>query len=733
MADKLYDLMDWAGIEAIVYSEEDHPRRILGPRLVKGGVLIQCFFPGREKVMVKTLKDQKKYPMTMEDEAGFFAVLLAGKEIPDYVFVVQEEGKYKEYKDPYRFPGRITKEDEVQFAHGIGYHIYEKLGAHPVRSGHTNGVHFAVWAPNALRVSVAGDFNNWDGRMHPMEKHEESGIFELFIPQVKPGDIYKYEIKLRDGLTYLKADPFANAAQLRPDTASVVANLKRYRWQDREWMRARKNVQKEDRPMYIYEVHLGSFCRPQDDRPFCNYREIAVKLAEYVKEMGYTHVELMPVMEHPLDESWGYQVTGYYAPTSRYGTPEDFMAFVDHMHREGIGVILDWVPAHFPKDDFGLSSFDGTGLFEHQDPRQGIHPHWGTKIFNYGRPQVSNFLIANAMFWADKYHVDGIRMDAVASMLYLDYGRRDGEWVANIYGGNENLEAVEFLKHLNSMMKKMYPDVLMIAEESTAWPMVTGDVKKDGLGFDYKWNMGWMNDFLGYLQYDPVFRGAHHNELTFSMIYAYSEKFLLSLSHDEFVHEKGSMIQKMPGDEEQKYANMRAALAYMISHPGKKLLFMGQDFAQEQEWSEARGLDWELLEEEKHHKFWQFMKDAVHLYKSQPALYEQDFDPEGFEWINAMEWERNILSFLRTDKKGEHQLLIVCNFSALPYEEYRVGVPRAGKYKEIFNSDAKTYGGSGMVNPRVKSSRTEECDDREHSIKIKLASLSVSVFEYRKG
>ena len=733
MADKLYNLMDWAAIEAVVYSEEAHPARILGPRLVKEGVLIQCFFPDRKQVMVKTLKDQKKHRMTMEDEAGFFAALLPGKEIPEYVFVVQEEGKYKEYKDPYRFPGRITKEDEVQFSHGIGYKIYEKLGAHPVRSGHTNGVHFAVWAPNALRVSVVGDFNGWDGRMYPMEKHEESGIFELFLPQARPGDLYKYEIKLKDGLTYLKADPFANAAQLRPETASVVANLKRHHWQDREWMKNRKKYHSEDSPVYIYEVHLGSFKKPDDGRSFYNYREIAVLLADYVKEMGYTHVELMPVMEHPLDESWGYQVTGYYAPTSRYGTPEDFMAFVDHMHEAGIGVILDWVPAHFPKDDFGLASFDGTKLFEHLDPRQGMHPHWGTLIFNYGRPQVSNFLIANAMFWADKYHVDGIRMDAVASMLYLDYGKNDGEWVANMYGGNENLEAIEFLKHLNSMMKKLYPDVMMIAEESTAWPMVTGDVKKDGLGFDYKWNMGWMNDFLGYMQYDPVFRGAHHNELTFSMIYAYSEKFMLSLSHDEFVHEKGSMIRKMPGDENARYANMRAALAYMLCHPGKKLLFMGQDFAQEQEWSEARGLDWELLEEEEHQIFHRFMKDAIHFYKTQPALYEQDYSVEGFEWINAMEWEKNILSFLRTDRKKEHCLLVVCNFSALPFAEYTVGVPKAGKYKEIFNSDAKMYGGGGMVNPRVKNSRSVECDDRENSITVKLAPLSVSIFEYRKG
>ncbi|WP_411338215.1 1,4-alpha-glucan branching protein GlgB [Ruminococcus gauvreauii] len=733
MADKLYDLMDWAAIEAIVYSEENKPRRTLGPRVTKDGVLIQCFFPEKTKVMLKTTADRVNHRMKMQDENGFFAILLPGKKIPEYVYVIQEEGKYKEYEDPYAFPTQITHEEEVQFSHGICYDIYEKLGAHPMRVNGRRGVHFAVWAPNALRVSVVGDFNGWDGRMYQMEKLEESGIFELFIPGIEADELYKFELKLRDGLTYLKADPYANAAQLRPDTASVVTNLRKYRWNDQSWMTNRKKVQGEDKPMYIYELHLGSFRKPEDGRLFCNYREIAPVLVDYVRETGYTHVELMPVMEHPLDESWGYQVSGYYAPTRRYGSPQDFMAFVDALHEAGIGVILDWVPAHFPKDIAGLAAFDGTCLYEHQDPRQGMHPHWGTLIFNYGRPQVSNFLISNALFWAEKYHIDGIRMDAVASMLYLDYGKNDGEWVANIYGGNENLEAIEFLRHLNSIFKKRYPDVMMIAEESTSWPKVTESVKKDGLGFDYKWNMGWMNDFLGYMEYDPVFRGAHHNELTFSMVYAYSERFLLGLSHDEFVHEKKSLIEKMPGDDEQKFSNMRAALTYMVCHPGKKLLFMGQDFAQIQEWSESRQLDWDLMEEPKHREFYEFFKALLKMYKSCPALYERDYDTEGFIWINEMEWEKNILTFMRCGKKRDDMLLIVCNFSAVSYPEYQVGVPKAGKYKEIFNSDAKKYGGSGMVNPRVKASRPVECDERADSVKIKAAPLSVAVFEYRKG
>ncbi len=731
MADKLYDMMDWAEIEAVQYSEEKYPRNILGPRVTPEGILIQCFFPEEEKVSLRTLSDRKLHAMTEED-GGYFAILLPGKKIPRYTFVLGDKKEGREIYDPYAFPSQITEKEEARFQAGICYDIYEKLGAHPMTVQGVEGVNFAVWAPNALRVSVVGDFNRWDGRtcqMHCLD----SGIFELFIPGLKAGDLYKYEIKAKGGLTYLKADPYANAAQMRPDTASVVADLRDYEWQDQEWMRTRGEKQGYQDPMFIYEVHLGSWKKPKEgEKEFYNYRELAPLLAEYVKDMGYTHVELMPVMEHPLDESWGYQVTGYYAPTSRYGSPEDFMYFMDYMHREGIGVILDWVPAHFPRDTFGLSAFDGTCLYEHQDPRKGFHPHWGTLIYNYGRPEVKNFLIANALFWADKYHADGIRMDAVASMLYLDYGKQDGEWVANIYGGNENLEAIEFLKHLNSIFKKKYPSALLIAEESTAWPKITGDLEDEGLGFDYKWNMGWMNDFLNYMKYDPVYRGSHHDELTFSMIYNYSERFLLSLSHDEVVHGKGTLVQKMPGEYEQKLSNLRLAYGYLTAHPGKKLLFMGQEFGQDMEWDEKKELDWEALEYPAHTQMKDYMKALLHLYRSCPALYRDDFKTEGFEWINCLEWEKNLLVFLRKTEKEEDTLLVVCNFSNVVYEDYQVGVPYPGKYKEIFNSDSAVYGGAGNVNPRVKMSRDQECDERKQSIKIKVPPLGISIFQYTK-
>ena len=587
MSDKLYELMDWPEIEAVVYSEEYAPREILGPHVTGDGVLVQCFFPGADKVTVKMTKDGREYPMSKEDDAGYFAVLLSGRKIPEYTYLVEQEGEQIECYDAYAFPCQITLEEEQKFINGICYDIYEKLGAHPMTVNGVDGVYFAVWAPNAARVSVVGDFNHWDGRVYQMQRLSVSGIYELFIPQIPVGSLYKYELKLKDGLTYLKADPYANQAELRPATASVVADLTQYVWKDQTWMKERKKIQTEDAPMFVYEMHLASWKKPEDGREFYNYRELAPMIVAYVKEMGYTHVELMPVMEHPFDASWGYQVTGYYAPTSRYGSPEDFMYFVDTLHQAGIGVILDWVPAHFPRDTFGLANFDGTCLYEHLDPRQGYHPHWGTLIYNYGRPQVKNFLIANALFWTEKFHADGIRFDAVASMLYLDYGKNDGEWIANIYGGNENLDAVELLKHLNSIFKKKHPDALLIAEESTAWPRVTGSVDtEDGLGFDYKWNMGWMNDFVGYMSNDPYFRGAHHNELTFSMVYAYSERFMLSLSHDEVVHQKGSLLEKMPGTEDKKFANLRAAYGFFMTHPGKKLLFMGQEYGQVHEWAE---------------------------------------------------------------------------------------------------------------------------------------------------
>ena len=725
--------MDWPEIEAVVYSEEYAPREILGPHVTGDGVLVQCFFPGADKVTVKTTKDGREYPMSKEDDAGYFAVLLSGRKIPEYTYLVEQEGEQIECYDAYAFPCQITLEEEQKFINGICYDIYEKLGAHPMTVNGVDGVYFAVWAPNAARVSVVGDFNHWDGRVYQMQRLSVSGIYELFIPQIPVGSLYKYELKLKDGLTYLKADPYANQAELRPATASVVADLTKYIWKDQTWMKERKKIQTEDAPMFVYEMHLASWKKPEDGREFYNYRELAPMIVAYVKEMGYTHVELMPVMEHPFDASWGYQVTGYYAPTSRYGSPEDFMYFVDTLHQAGIGVILDWVPAHFPRDTFGLANFDGTCLYEHLDPRQGYHPHWGTLIYNYGRPQVKNFLIANALFWTEKFHADGIRFDAVASMLYLDYGKNDGEWVANIYGGNENLDAVELLKHLNSIFKKKHPDALLIAEESTAWPRVTGSVDtEEGLGFDYKWNMGWMNDFIGYMSNDPYFRGAHHNELTFSMVYAYSERFMLSLSHDEVVHQKGSLLEKMPGTEDKKFANLRAAYGFFMAHPGKKLLFMGQEYGQVHEWAENKALDWEDLEKPAHRQMQNYMKALIQLYKTHPALWKLDYDSDGFEWINCVEWEKSMVTFLRKSQKQEDTLVVICNFSDVAYEEELVGVPYAGKYKEILNSDAKEYGGTGVVNPRVKIAKKEETDDRPYTIKVKVAPLSVAIYSFTK-
>ena len=557
-----------------------------------------------------------------------------------------------------------------------------------------------------------------------------SGIFEIFIPGVKAGDNYKYEIKLKTGLTYLKADPYGNAAQLRPETASVVADLRNFKWEDKEFIKKRKTFRKENAPISVYELYLGSFLAPKDDEEYANYREIADKLIPYVKEMGYTHVELMPVMEHPLDASWGYQVIGYYAPTARYGTPEDFMYFVNELHKAGIGVILDWVPAHFPRDIYGLSSFDGTCLYENPDEQRRSHPHWGTLVFDYGRPEVSNYLIANALFWVEKFHADGIRMDAVASMLYLDYGRNPGEWTANIYGGNENLEAVELIKHLNSMMGKRNPGVLRIAEESTAWPMVTGSLEDGGLGFDLKWNMGWMNDYLDYIKYDPYFRSHHHSELTFSMIYAYSEKFMLVFSHDEAVHGKSSMLGKMPGEREQKFANLRLTYAYMFTHPGRKLLFMGQDIGEFSEWNEMRQTEWELLKYPDHKGMAALVKKLNELYTTKPALYEWDDKPEGFAWINSINSTENLLTFLRKTRKKESLLVVAANFSGVE-KQVKIGVPYEGSYKEILNTDAEEFGGSGMINKRAKRAVKKEWDDRPYSVSITLAPLSVSILEFR--
>lgn len=732
MSSNLYDLMDWAEIEGIVYSEEDNPHSILGPHITEEGILIQAFVPTAQSISVKVLGTTKEYEMELEDEEGFFAVLLPRKTIPSYVYIIKDkDGTVRETSDPYMFSPQITEKEADKFNAGINYSIYDKLGAHEMQLKGIDGVYFAVWAPFALRVSVVGEFNHWDGRCHQMRRFMDSGIFEIFIPGLKAGDIYKYEIKFKGGLVVLKSDPYAFSAELRPDTASVVADLEGFEWGDGKWLESRKAQDMDKLPMSVYEVHLGSFEKPED-KLFYNYREIAPKLAKYVKEMGYTHIELMPIMEHPLDESWGYQVTGYYAPTSRYGTPKDFMYFMDYMHKQGIGVILDWVPAHFPRDTFGMSNFDGTCLYEHKDPRQGYHPHWGTLIYNYGRPEVRNFLIANALFWLEKYHADGIRMDAVASMLYLDYGKNDGEWVANIYGGNENLEAVEFLRQLSDAFKARNDGALLIAEESTAWPKVTGSTDDEGLGFDFKWNMGWMNDFVKYMEYDPYFRSHHYGELVFSMVYAYSEKFILALSHDEVVHGKGSMLEKMPGEMDKKFSNLRAAYGFMIAHPGKKLLFMGQDIGQHLEWAEDKSVQWEVLENEENKQFNEYVKELNALYKKEPALYKLDYDTEGFEWINNISAIENIVVFLRKTENIEDTLLIICNFSDVVYEDRKIGVPYVGKYKEIFSSDNTKFGGDGNVNKRAKASAKDECDGREDSIKVTVPSLGFSVFKFIK-
>lgn len=731
LEDKVYEKMDWAKIEAITYSEEDQPHDFLGAHVGKDGILIQAFLPGASKVWVQNKRTKKEFEMFQEDEAGFFATIVPGKRVFPYRFIVQDEqGNSREVEDPYAFASTVDLEDENLFLNGVHTTLYEKLGAHPMEIDGVSGTAFAVWAPNALRVSVVGDFNNWNGKVHQMRRLENSGIFEIFIPGVQVGSLYKYEIKLRGDVTFLKADPYGNACELRPDTASIVKDLSSYEWEDVEWCKKREKVDYQKEPMAVYEVHLGSWKRKSEEEGgFYNYRELAPMLAEYVKKMNYTHIELMPIMEHPLDESWGYQVTGYYAVTSRYGTPEDFMFFVDYMHKKGIGVILDWVPAHFPRDHFALANFDGTCLYENSDPRRGAHPDWGTLIFDFGKPQVNNFLIANALFWAEKYHIDGIRMDAVASMLYLDYGRRDGEWLPNIYGGNENLEVEQLLRDLNTIMKKKHKGVLMIAEESTAWPMVSGAVEEGGLGFDFKWNMGWMNDFLRYMRVDPLFRKGDHNALTFGMLYQYTENFILVFSHDEVTHGKGSMIGKMFGTYEQKFANLRVAYGYMMTHPGKKLLFMGQDFAQFDEWNEKESLQWELPEQfEMHEKMQNYVKALNRLYLDYPALYRKDSDPSGFEWINCMDSERSIVSYLRKNEELDEMLLVVCNFTPVTYENFKIGVPFKGKYKETFNSDREEFGGEGHVNPRVKQSKAEVCDEREQSISIVVPPLGISVF-----
>ena len=627
----------------------------------------------------------------------------------------------------------FTDLDSYLFGHSTHYELYKKMGAHPAVEDGTEGVWFTVWAPNALGVNVVGDFNGWDDYASPMNKVADMGVFEIFVPGACAGQYYKFRIISRKGKIIYKADPYAFECELRPGTASKISDSSGYKWKDSKWMKQRASFTPDGSALAIYEVHPGSWMKHpySDENPygFYTYRQFADRLIEYVKDMGYTHVELMGIAEHPLDASWGYQVTGYYAPTSRYGTPEDFKYLIDEMHKNGIGVILDWVPAHFPKDDFALACFDGDAVYEHEDPRQGEHPDWGTKIFNYGRPQVENFLIANALYWIEEFHVDGLRVDAVASMLYLDYGRKDGQWVANKYGGKENLEAVEFFKHLNSLIKERDKGVMMIAEESTAWPKVTHKPEDGGLGFTLKWNMGWMHDFLEYMKLDPYFRKNNHNKMTFAMTYAYSENYILVLSHDEVVHLKCSMIEKMPGYPDDKFENLKAGYAFMFGHPGKKLLFMGQDIGQHREWSEEREIDWYLLQEPNNEHLQAWVRDLLHLYTKYECLYANDNRYGGFQWINADDAYRSIFSFIRWNVTGEENLIFICNFTPMDRPDYCFGVPREGTYHLVLDSRNIKYGGTHEVPLKYKA-QDGECDGQPFYVAYDLPAYGVAVFKF---
>ena len=628
-------------------------------------------------------------------------------------------------------PYEIGELDQYLLGQGNHYEIYKKLGAHLVEDGDKKGTYFAVWAPNAQKVSVIGEFNDWDLTADVMERNDPVGIYTCFVEGAKENEMYKFCIETKKGELLYKADPYANYAELRPGTASRITDISKIKWTDKAWMDQRLKWDHKEKPMSIYEVHIGSWRKhPEDEDGFYNYREFAKEIVKYVHDMGYTHIELMGIAEHPFDGSWGYQVTGYFAPTSRYGTPEDFAWMINYLHKNKIGVILDWVPAHFPKDAHGLADFDGAPEYEYADPRMGEHPDWGTKIFDFGKNEVKNFLISNALFWIEHFHIDGLRVDAVASILYLDYGKKDGEWVPNEFGGNKNLQAVEFFKHLNSVVLGRNPGAVMIAEESTAWPKVTGEVEDDGLGFSLKWNMGWMHDFTEYMKLDPLFRkGAHYN-MTFAMSYAYSEKYILVLSHDEVVHLKCSMINKMPGLGWEKFENLKAAYAFMMGHSGKKLLFMGQDFAQLREWSEKRELDWYLLAEKEHQQMQSWVRDLLHLYRRRKAFYEQDNTWEGFEWINADDRDRSIYSFVRHAKGGKQNLLFVISFTPVAREDYRVGVPKRKQYRLILNSDEEKYGGTGKKRPAVYKAEKSECDGRPYSFAYSLPAYGVAIFEF---
>ncbi len=718
-------------IERVVHAEHWDPFQVLGPHRLSGDggrLAVRAFLPEAASASV-VVEKQPPIPMRPVHPMGLFeAVLPIGVHSSTYrLRVTDRDKRVTERHDPYAFPPLLTDFDLHLFSEGRLYRAYEKLGSHLATIAGVAGVHFAVWAPNALRVSVVGDFNAWDGRRHPMRSRGATGLWELFIPDLPEWTVYKYEIRPREGEgPFLKADPYAFEAELRPKTASVVRDLSGFTWTDDEWMRARQARNPLAEPLSVYEVHLGSWMRvPEEENRWLTYRELAAKLIPYAVELGYTHLELMPVTEHPFDGSWGYQTTGYFAVTSRYGPPPDFMAFVDACHRAGLGVILDWVPSHFPDDPHGLAAFDGTQLYDHADPRLGYHPEWHSRIFNYGRPEVRNFLLNSALFWLDRYHVDGLRVDAVASMIYLDYARKHGEWIPNRFGGNENLEAIEFLREFNVVVHREYPGVLTIAEESTAWTGVSRPTYVGGMGFSLKWNMGWMHDMLDYFSRDPIYRKYHQNQITFGLIYAFSENFILVLSHDEVVHGKRALLDKMPGDPWQRFANLRALFAYMYGHPGKKMLFMGGEIGQWWEWSHDQSLQWHLLDYEPHRGLQRFVGDLNRLYRAEPALYEVDFEWPGFQWIDFSDAEQSVVAFIRRGRDPSNAVVCVCNLTPTPRWGYQIGVPAAGYYRELLNSDAAAYGGSNMGNGGGVWAEAAPCHGFPYSLSLTLPPLGV--------
>ena len=724
---KLYDIFH------IVNGEHSDPHTVLGMHEMeedgRKAVVVRAFLPHAAGItVIDYANKRKKYPMERLHADGFFEVTIADREewFRYQLEYTDADGNTWRSYDPYSFSPTLSEFDRHLFGAGTHYEIYEKMGGRLMTHEGARGAAFSVWAPNAKAVSVIGDFNNWDARRSPMRRLGESGIWELFLPAAAEGDKYKFHVTQCDGRVVDKTDPYGVYAEVRPNNASVLYPLKRYKWKDRRWMTARRKYDFRTAPMNIYEVHLGSWKRAEGDR-FLTYTELAEQLIPYVKEMGYTHIEMLPVEEHPFDGSWGYQVTGYYAPTSRYGSPDEFKQFVDACHQNGISVILDWVPAHFPKDDFALARFDGTALYEHQDPRLGEHIQWGTYIFNYGRKEVANFLLANALYWMDIFHIDGLRVDAVASLLRLDFCKEEGQWLPNVYGGSENLEAIEFLKHMNSVIAEREPGALMIAEDSTAWPGVTKKVDEGGLGFSLKWNMGWMNDFLSYIKLDPIYRKYHQNKLTFGMAYHYAENFVLVLSHDEVVHTKSSMIGKMPGDVWQSFANLRLSYGFMMGHPGKKLLFMGGEFAQYSEWSEARSLDWHLLQYADHQEMQAYVKELNHLYAEEPAFWAEDFDPNGFQWIECDDAESSIVSFVR--RSQEKELVFLCNFTPVVHRGFSLGVPQEGVYHERLNSDAARFGGSDVINAVPLQSRAEPAGRCPFRVELDVPPLGMVILE----